>query len=290
MAKRPVFVVVDEAPFWREEIIEFPWSSGLSKTQKQKNIEAIHKAYKEHHPVKEVLEISSKSMQEAGVELSAFNLKKYVQTLDERVPVECIYQGSKVFLLDGPFKDLYTVSPKKAKTDERLKKSGRLIEYTYEDENFPIDPLNAFYNYIYILALKENPDLAEHIIKYDAFTDIEYNSASGSINCQARAAAQYCALVRLGLIDKMPSFDEYLDLIKQEDTTGSAIQKFKRDRTNDNNAPYKKGEIIIHRRSGLGTITEIKERVVIIDFPDYGSKKLDLKWCMNHCMKSEQCW
>ena len=45
-----------------------------------------------------------------------------------------------------------------------------------------------------------NKELSEEIIKYDSFTDIEFNP-SKSINCQAKSAALYVALYRNGVLD-----------------------------------------------------------------------------------------
>ena len=102
MAMRPVF-----APGKRKNeadvfMTEFDWNSGLSASQKQKNIVALHEAYTRRFPERKVLEISSKSLQDLGVKLSAFNLKKYVPELGKSIPVECVFQGGKVFGAGGP--------------------------------------------------------------------------------------------------------------------------------------------------------------------------------------------
>lgn len=213
MAKRPVFVTLSESPFWKEELIEFEWHKGLSKTQKQKNVLAMHDSFKNTFPQMSVLEISSKSLQPGGAELSAFSLKKYVPSLNTSIPVECIYQGGKVFCNGGPYLDLYLSSPKNAKTDGRLQESGELYGYYYETKSYPTKPPYAFYNYIYIMALKENPDLATVLLDYAAFTDIEFGYNTGGINCQARAAAQYVSFVKLGLIERVVSFESYVQLL-----------------------------------------------------------------------------
>lgn len=48
---------------------------------------------------------------------------------------------------------------------------------------------------IYISALIENEEVAEELLKYNCFTDIEFNHKK-SINCQARAAAIFVSLKR----------------------------------------------------------------------------------------------
>ena len=213
MAERPVFVTMDQAPFSRPVLVPFVWNSGLAKSQKQKNILALHKAYKSMYPKDSVLEISSKSLQPYGDALSAFYLCKYVPSLERSVPVEVIYQAAKTFKNGGPFLDLLEGSSRSAKKDERLKTSGDLISFTFEDQTYPIFPRTAFYDYLYVNALMENETLADEVLKYDAFTDIEFNPNKG-VNCQARAAAMFVSLHRLGRLSEVKSFDTFLALYK----------------------------------------------------------------------------
>ena len=160
-----------------------------------------------------VLEISSKSLQPYGDALSAFYLCKYVPSLERSVPVEVIYQAAKTFKNGGPFLDLLEGSSRSAKKDERLKTSGDLISFTFEDQTYPIFPRTAFYDYLYVNALMENETLADEVLKYDAFTDIEFNPNKG-VNCQARAAAMFVSLHRLGRLSEVKSFDTFLALYK----------------------------------------------------------------------------
>lgn len=76
MAKRPIFVSIGQKPFVKTVEAEFLWHGGFAVSQQQKNILALHTAFKAVCPEKKVLEISSRSMQPLGVALSAFNLKK----------------------------------------------------------------------------------------------------------------------------------------------------------------------------------------------------------------------
>lgn len=212
MAMRPVF-----APGKRKNeadvfMTEFVWNSGLSASQKRKNVTALHDAYMRRFPERKVLEISSKSTEKLGFALSAFNLKKYVPSLDKCIPVECVYQGGKAFAAGGPYTDLYEAAPRDAKRDPRLKSSGMLRSFYYEGEKFPLIPRTAFYNWIYINALMENPELAAELVTYDSFTDIEFNSDKG-MNCQAEAAALYVTLFRKGVLEQCRSFDAFIELI-----------------------------------------------------------------------------
>lgn len=211
MAKRPVFTSVERTPFYKIVDCEFEWFAGFSKAQKQRSIISLHGAFTSKYPDLKVLEISSKSMQEHGEELSAFFLKKYVPELERSIPVECVFQSSKVFNNAGPFKDLMNVTPREAKRDERLKQSGRLAGFTFDGKEFPLEPKTIFYDYIYINALFENKELAKEIMKYDAFTDIEFNPDK-SLNCQAKAAATFVSLTRMGLIDRVRDFKIFAKL------------------------------------------------------------------------------
>lgn len=211
MAQRPIFITRERAPYYECRNVEFTYNAGFAVSQKQKNITAIHEAYRRQDPAKNILEISSKSLQPIGVALSAFNLLKYVPSLDKKIPVENVFQGGKVYVLGGPFMDLYADTPKNAKRDERHKQSGRLIGFHYEGNSFPLSPTTAFYDWIYINALLENKDLAEEIVRFDAFTDMEFNPQK-SLNCQAKAAAEFVSLCRAGKMDAVKNFDEFIKL------------------------------------------------------------------------------
>ncbi|MBQ2691768.1 MAG: hypothetical protein IJF53_06395, partial [Clostridia bacterium] len=169
-------------------------------TQKIKNVLALHEAYEKAHPGKKILEISSKSQQEGGKELSAFNLMIYVPSLGRSVTVECAYQGGKVFAAGGPYLDLLEATSREAKKDERLKTSGALKDFEFEGRRFGTNGTD-FYDYLYIKALTQNPELAAILMEYNGFTDIEFSPSKGRA-CQAAAAAKYVSLVKQGLLDE----------------------------------------------------------------------------------------
>lgn len=199
MATRPVFEIGYSAPYYIEQHIDFVWNKGLNINQKRKNVIALHEAYKAQFPTKCVLEISSKSLQEDGLPLSAFKLQKFAPSLQKTLPVENIYQGGKVFENGGPCLDMYDMTAREAKKDERLHSLGSVTGFYYEGQIYPIDCYDAFYNWIYINALLENPDLSSPLLNYDAFTDIEFNPQTG-MSCQARSAAIFASLRKLGKI------------------------------------------------------------------------------------------
>lgn len=213
MANRPVFVVNSDPPYYKAINVEFKWSGGFAKSQSQKNITALHNNFSAEYPEHKILEISSKSLQELGTKLSAFSLTKFVPALGADIPVECIYQGSKRFSNAGPFTDLYYKTPKEAKTDERLKNSGHLIGYRFGDVDYPITDRFTFYDYIYILALMENPNLSKELLQYSAFTDIIF-TPNKSLNCQAKSAAILKSLYDNRLLDYASDFDKMVSLCR----------------------------------------------------------------------------
>lgn len=213
MSQRPVFVPIKRKPWTDVYMTEFQWNSGLSAAQKKKNVAALHQAFVARFPEKKVLEISSKSSEDLGVKLSAFNLTKFVPSLGKSVPVECVYQGSKVFAVGGPYTDLYTATSRAAKGDDRLRQSGELRRFSFEGKEFPLKAGSAFYDWLYINALMEHPELSEPLLGYDGFTDIEFNPNKG-VACQANAAALYVSLRRQGLLEQCRDFDSFLALLK----------------------------------------------------------------------------
>ena len=199
MAERFVYEAFGRVPYVHPASTEFEWFAGFSVAQKRRSISSLHEAYLRRHPGRQVLEISSKGEVELGVQLSAFNLLLPIG--GRSVPVECAYQAAKVFEKGGPHLDLLDATPCEAKRDARLRESGRLTGFSLFGEDWGLDPKGAFYNWSYIMALVANPDLAEQVMAYDAFTDIEFNPKR-QVGCQAIAAATYVSLVRAGKIDE----------------------------------------------------------------------------------------
>ena len=181
MAKRPAWTIEDGKVVCRE--FEFAWNGGFAVSQKRKNINALHGAISDATGQR-ALEISSKGEVELGNQLSAFNIKT------NGVFIENIFQSSKKYENGGPYLDLLNVSPKDAKRDERHHGSGRLVAFVRNDEEWPLEPKTAFYDYIYVQAVIENFGYRLDLSEYQWFTDIEFNPGK-SINCQARAVAIY---------------------------------------------------------------------------------------------------
>ena len=199
MAERPVFSVSTQRPYYREEKVQFQYAPGFSIVQKQKNIQSIRDEFSKKHHNARVLEISSKSDISLGIQLSAFNLLVTVGNL--RTSVESAFQSSKVFQNGGPYTDLLAEPSYIAKKDPRLRSSGDLKSFELNGSSFPIEPKTYFYDWLYVNAVAENTELAEKIIEYNAFSDIEFNPEK-SINCQARSAAIFVSLQHQGLLSE----------------------------------------------------------------------------------------
>src|SRR5713101_5744947 len=132
MAERPIFVPASaSAQLVREIFFQIEWHPGFAPTQKEKNIEALHAAAAAAG-FSPLLEISSKSKRISGQHLSAFHLKVQSGRYG-KIPLECAFQGSKVFERGGPFRDLYWMEPRDAKRDPRLKESGSLTGFKFAD-------------------------------------------------------------------------------------------------------------------------------------------------------------
>lgn len=216
MAKRPVFEVTADTKLFVCREISFQWYGGFALSQNRKNIDGLHKNYSARYPDKKVLEISSKSEDELGVKLSAFNLM--IRRSEKVFSVEAAFQSSKVFEHGGPFVDLLDMPSIKAKKDPRLKTSGNIIGFNFEGKDFSRIPLTYFYNRLYIGALVENKDLVDELLerKFDAFTDIAFNPDKGR-NCQAEAVAIFVSLSRQELLaEALANEENFLRIVYQK--------------------------------------------------------------------------
>lgn len=214
MAERKCFIVRTDNKYWEEKLIEFDYYKGFALSQKQKSIKSFHENILKIDDKFKVLEISTKSTIDVGRQSSAFNLR-YIENGDNKnCAIENVFQSSKVFENGGPYLDLRNVHPKEAKTDERLKKSGRLVYFKLDGREWPLIPETMFYDWIYINALYSNKYLAEKILDYNVFTDIEYNHKK-SINCQARAAAIFVSLSQRGIINDIINSPDLFEKVYQ---------------------------------------------------------------------------
>ncbi len=214
MAKRPVFISLSKPEHLVEEVlVEFAWNPGLAPIQKKKNVAALHVAA-EKKGLTPLLEVSTKSEELLGQRLSAFNLK--IQTKIGEISIEAAFQGSKVFESGGPFTDIYGLDSRSAKKDQRIKESGRLVKFTYFNQEWPLIPKTAFYDWLYLSALQPHQDYLKRLYIYKGFTDIEFNPEK-SINCQARTCALLVSLLKLNALDAaLKSQNDFINMISSD--------------------------------------------------------------------------
>jgi hypothetical protein len=219
MAERPVYIPAPESPRLVEErYFTIKWHPGFAASQKEKNIEELHRAAGARG-LCPLLEISSKSGLKTGRHMSAFHMTADTKQFGA-IRLELAFQGSKVFEHGGPFTDLYRKSDREigdAKRDPRLRESGRLIGFNFEGLLFPNEPKTAFYDYLYCSFLAKHKDWAVSLYRYAGFTDVEFNPHR-SINCQARSAALFLSLMKIGLLDEaMRSPDSFLHTLTRSE-------------------------------------------------------------------------
>lgn len=100
MAERPIFLPTPTQDELVKEVpVKLVWHSGFAEIQKKRNIHALHEAAARlgYGPL---LEVSTKSDDKVGQHLSAFHLKVHSPVGD--IPLECAFQGSKVFEYGDP--------------------------------------------------------------------------------------------------------------------------------------------------------------------------------------------
>jgi hypothetical protein len=199
MAERPIFVSAPDSPeLVREIFLRLTWNSGFAPVQKEKNIKALHDAAASAG-YSDILEVSTKSDKMRGQHLSAFYLTVKNKRLGE-IPLECAFQGSKVFERGGPFIDLFRKEVREAKKDLRLKESGPLVAFEFDGERWPLEPKTAFYDYLYAGCIYPHRVWAMKLYGYGGFSDIEFNPFR-SVNCQARSIALFLSLMKRGQLD-----------------------------------------------------------------------------------------
>jgi|SRR6185436_132239 len=214
MARRPVFVPLGKAEHLVDEIqIEFHWNPGFAAIQKKKNVAALHAAA-QRKCLFPLLEVSTKSEEKLGQRLSAFSLK--TETSIGKISIESAYQGSKIFEHGGPYTDLYLKESREAKKDVRVRESGRLIGFHYFGQEWPLVPKTAFYDWLYLSALKPHQEFLSRLFVYKGFTDIEFNPER-SISCQARTCALLVSLLKLDSLDEaLRSQRAFIDMISSD--------------------------------------------------------------------------
>ena len=220
MAYRPVFY--GDAFGYKKHMIDFEFFTGFSLSQKQKSIQSLHNSIIRNFPGRKILEVSSKSLDEIGRQASAFNLNVILKSGKE-FSVEQIFQGSKKFRRGGSQLHLIDqmTSKELKKYIGKLHQVDELVSFESFGQIFPLKPQTFFYNWLYINSLHKNQFLANQIINYDTFTDIEFNP-NKSKNCQAEACSIYVYLYKSNLLDyALSSKENFLQVVYREQTCNS---------------------------------------------------------------------
>jgi len=201
MANRPYFIIGNgTTEFYIEKNCEFKFYTGFALAQKQKSVKSLHEEIQKANPKSKILEVSRRSENPLGIQLSAFNLQ-YKYSDGKSYPVECVFQSSKVFESGDKYDGLLYVTPREAKTDDRIRNSGKLKKFSLDGVDWELEPKTMFYDYIYISALANDKNLCEQLMGFNTFTDIEFNPQK-SFNCQARSVAIAVTLLKYNLLEK----------------------------------------------------------------------------------------
>jgi hypothetical protein len=218
MAKRPVFVMSKEPPFYKEELVEFKWLRGRTLKVAKENSRSLRDAAIKKGVCVHVYEISRAG--EDFSELSAFKL--LVRVADGReIPFEVVYQYAKLWEGEPESVPLNSLpsSKQRVKKSRAAKKEAKErgkdkklvgFQINFGDGvkiDFPNKPEDSFFNWLYIMALRQhhNRELHERLLRLIeahpqqpiGFSDIFFAPHSKKViryNCQARAVAQYLSI------------------------------------------------------------------------------------------------
>ena len=252
-ARRPFFAAKSqnkEGCVFFEKEVEFDWHKGMSWQVRQRSSLAMAQAIEEMFPQTKgrILEVSTKSNNyELGFALSAMNLMYTDLETQEKRPVENWFQSSKQFSREGkvfgPYTELLNVDSKSAKRfvnstlDKKIAdqyahnalfnriqgeiEGASLLRFVWLGKNYGIEPKSGFYDYLYSKALNQNQELADAIIEYTVFTDIEFNPKMNGVvirfNTQARACAIFEALSQKGVLNiALKDYSAFVDGVPYE--------------------------------------------------------------------------
>jgi hypothetical protein len=120
-------------------------------------------------------------------------------------------------------------------------------------------------------------------MKYDSFTDIEFNP-NKSINCQARAASMFVGISKAGLMDQTRDFYDFCKLIMGKSDSLSTLQVRQENKveTKKEEVVFCEGQVIKHPVWGEGKIVSINGTCLKIVF-ECGEKTLSSKWVSEKC-------
>lgn len=212
MESKPVFMPrVGSDNLVKTDMVRIERHVGFATRQKKKTLNDLHRVIKKKYGFKNVLELSTKSGNKLSFPLSPYSLQ-ITNDDGQKYSVENAFQASKVFEQGGPYLDLLTEKPRQTRKDKRLISSGELTGYDYFGMEWGVEPLTTFYDWLYINALKQHPELHEEVVQYQAFTDISFNPKK-SIHCAAYSLAMFVALHKRDLLQGVEDPGEFYDLV-----------------------------------------------------------------------------
>lgn len=264
MARRTVFRPIKTPPFYEEVEVEFEWEKGRpSLANARRNAAKLAEAAREQLNIR-VIEISraantdgAKPAYPAYVKkLSAFKLEVLItKSPRKKLPLEVVYQKAKVWEgREDNLTDLATLRLKGVKGGRAAKKEANqqraagsilkkfCIKIGDCCRDFPIEPKDAFYNWLYILSIRQehNKDLYDAILKEVenetlegiGFSDIFFKKEGKGgerYSCQARAVAIFVGLHsarREDLERIFPSDKSLYDYLINEEFLKESFGKF----------------------------------------------------------------
>ena len=212
MEYKPVFMPrVGSDNLVKTDMVRIERHVGFATRQKKKTLNDLHRVIKKKYGFKNVLELSTKSGNKVSFPLSPYSLQ-ITNDDGQKYSVENAFQASKVFEQGGPYLDLLTEKPRQARKDDRLISSGELTGYDYFGMEWNVEPLTTFYDWLYINALKQHPELHEEVIQYQAFTDISFNPKK-SVHCAAYSLAMFVALHKRDLLEGIEDPGTFYDVV-----------------------------------------------------------------------------
>ena len=141
----------------------------------------------EHGRPRRTLEISSRSADRLGRDLSAMNLPADGDPHGR--PVEAVYQAAKCYGDGGPDTHVSRSGYEARHHDRERRRQGPLAGFRHEGRQWPPETGSAFYDWLWTRSALRHcgHGVVERLQRYDGFTDQFHRP--GAVACQAKTAA-----------------------------------------------------------------------------------------------------
>ncbi len=289
MTKRSVYLPKATRPFFKRKEISCEFAP---ETRKSKRAQTVCDAWQALHPEQSILDVSIHSPSESGQKLARENLSLRLATLRKAFCVSTIELASKTFKNGGPYVDLLGTPLKEAKSDPRLKDSGKIVHYSLEGKQYPCEPDYLYFHWLYIMALMDNPGSATLVKNTDAFCDIDFDWEHES-NTPAQSCAIFHSLARQNLLKQAKDFNTFKDMMMSFDISHIKDQAQKAEapitldamRTPERVTSFPVGTWIMHPTIGTGEVIKRTPTSYIIRFRVSGPKTLARDFVERNCKK-----